>query len=259
MVDKQSLIIELAAHGIAIDENGQCSFYRNGEHKFCGVEEYLNYLKGAIKKNKQMLVEMWTEVTDLISARSYVDIGGSDVTQRMFISAVKHFYIMSLRFHALTKSYPVMRNTLDCDSAMFSENFMSKVIDYRVCIDWLHHLIREDKYRMSLLREYSKTVKTAEYDYARNPGGNYGTFPLSLRERMWPAEEDQTDRDDAKQDPVFNWWTLRHELPSSYNKPELEEGFVWREFRNDPFMFNEDREEEDSPYPGYQNYEGKGK
>lgn len=258
MDERELLKTELAAQGIAVRDDGTCASFRNGEQSVVSIEAQIDNLTSAIKKNKTLVREIWSEMVQFISARQPNPQPSGETTQRMFVNTVRMLNRASRKFRSLSSARTPIRQILQNDAADFGETFMSKVIEYGMGFAWVHHLVRQDLYRIDLLRRF-----TGETKIAGNAGGFHGTFPLSMRERVWKYDEDKEDeendssgnevgtphmREDLKQtDPVYQFWARRHKLPDTYNDPySFEEGFVWREMRNDPYEFGDDDE---NPYP----------
>ena len=258
MDERELLKTELAAQGIAVRDDGTCESFRNGKHLVVSIEDQIGHLHSATRKNKELVREIWTEMVEFVSARPSNPQPGGETTQKMFINAVRMLNRASRHFRSLSSGKTPLRAILQDDVADFGEAFMSKVIELSMGFSWVHHLIRQDLYRIDLLRRFTGETKTAA-----NAGGFHGTFPLQMRERIWRYDEDQEDeendssgntvgtphmREDLKQtDPVYQFWARRHKLPDTYNDPyKFEEGFVWKELRNDPYEFDD---EDENPYP----------
>jgi uncharacterized protein YacL (UPF0231 family) len=243
MNDNELIKTELCLQGIYVD-GSECVSTKSGKEVRCSLEEQVVKLRTAIKQNKALIREIWQEMIDYISEGQSFFIGGGENTQRMFTNAIRMLYRTCKRFNAFNAAKSVFYHILCQDSVYFSEQYMSKIVDFSMAIDWLHHLVRNDMYRVDLISAYLKNIskqKTVTAD------GNYGIFPLEMRERVWSFKEDEDDRDDAKNNPVYDFWHRRNEISEKYNDPySFDEGFVWRELRNDPYEFGD---EDEDPYP----------
>lgn len=240
MNDSELIKSELCFQGLYCDGN-ECISTRSGQVTRRSVQDEMGELRSAIRENKSLLREIWVEMVKYLSARPHSFVEGGEVSQRIFANAVRMLYRTSKRFASLNSGKQLLYSILCQDVVAIGDAFMSRVVDFSMAIDWLHHLVRNDMYRLTLLTAYAKntSVKTAD--------GNYGIFPLEMRERVWSYKEDEEDRDDAKNNPVYDFWHRRNEVSEKYNDPySFDEGFVWREMRNDPYDFDD---EEENPYP----------
>lgn len=258
MDDHELLKTELSAQGISISDDDMCTSVRNGERSVVSIEEQINNLTTAIRENKQLVRSIWQEMVEFLPACKTLSLPSGELTQKMFINTMRMLNRSSRRFKSLANGRQSIKTVMNGDVANFGEIFMSRIIEYGMGFAWVHHLIRQDMYCIDLLKKYSGQTKTAA-----NAGGFYGTFPLETRERVWKYDEDKEDeendssgnstnqphmREDLKQtDPVYQFWARRHKLPDTYNDPySFEEGFVWREMRNDPYEFDD---QDENPYP----------
>ena len=170
------LVKELSAHKIKVDQSGQVSISRSGQAAhFSSVSEAIQHIQTKAKENASFLAKLWTEVANL--GHKVVAGPSNESTQRLFVAALKFLVKQSHEIPSLKKAYAYMRQMLMLDITMFSEQMMSKVVDYRLAIDWVTHLVAYDSYRAQLLHAFSmgqqgQGVKTAQ-GFGSVPGGNY--------------------------------------------------------------------------------------
>lgn len=254
MKDSELIKAELCFQGICI-QNDQCVSLRGGESVNCSIDEQIVKLQSAIKQNKTLFIETWKEMIEMLSnSKFYSFIAGNETTQRMFSNSMKSICYMSKYFNALRKYSNCIYTILRMDINVFSEEFMSDIIEFQIGLDWIYHLIRSDSYKINMLKALKRigAVKIAQIGTG---GGNYGIFPLEMRERVWSYKEDEEDRSEATNDPTFAFWHSRNEVPENYNCKNTKtnaQGFIWEEFRNwpeDKSVFDQNEVDDDNTYP----------
>lgn len=225
-------------YGVLLDGD-KCTIIEDGHRAIVPAAEEYHRLEAGIAEKKAMLKELWIEVIRACMSPPAAINAGSDRTGRMFIDAVKHLYTLSVK-----KRLPVQRQfkrILARDINSFSESFMSRIIDIKIGIDWVTHLVYADHYRMRILRALSKVHPNEKEASVSGPWSN---LDLPMGERVWSygdEGENLEERDKEKQKQQ------RYQLPSTYNDPyDFEEGFYYREMRNEPFAWGD---EENNPYP----------
>jgi hypothetical protein len=242
MTDTEFLLSELAMYGIRLLEGGRCEVMLQKKEQTTLAEEYAA-LQQASKANKQFIKELWSELSELLSSAPIAHSPGSDPTQRMFGNALVWLNTVASQFPQLHQVKLIIERQLKRDVATFSEAFMAKVIQYRLVIDWVDHLIRLDLYKCKLLNLAHKVkLKTAQ------SGPWTGGIYLNDDERVidGTGKEDPEDaiKDHRALKPPFGNET---QIPETYNDPSrFEEGFYYREIRNEPYAFGD---EDENPYP----------
>lgn len=245
MNDLELIKMELAVQGI--EPKGGDTFYilDDGKREQTNAQSILSKLTNSIKRYKKLFFEVWGGV---VESMSNLSIGsGNETTQRMFANSLKILLLQTERFPVLTVYNNVVKKIMYQDVAKFNEKFMSDIIDAQVGLDWLNHLIRLDTFKIELLRSYlRKTMEKSVIAEADIAGiqGPWSNMDLPMKERVWSFAEDQDDFDAATRRKQQQG---RYNLPETYNDPyHFEEGYFWRELRNDPYDPNDD---EDNPYP----------
>lgn len=229
---------ELAFLGIIIKDNN-INYYSNGEVIAIPNTEIVNKINSNIKNNDQFLTSIWEEMIN-----SFVDIekgiAGNETTQRLFINTIKNFYNLCKNSKKLIKSSRIFKHILRHDINDFNEEFMSKIIDYGISINWLKRCILKDLYKIELLKLVLPEVKIA------NTGGYMGFLDIPMEDRAREYKDIEEENEDTKNSPNYWFWKHRHDLPETYNKPnEFETGFYYdHESSRMPFQ-----KQEDSPYP----------
>jgi len=206
------------------------------------LDDSLSFL---ISKNKKTQLTLWIELSEVIKKR---ETGDSDKDMsKMFIPALKGLYLLSCNFDSLRENgiCDVLKAATLSDVNDFSRLVMNRVIEFRLSIDWLHHLIRSDMYLRFLLKAYNKS-RLNEYVVAGGVSGPWANLDLPMQERVfkWDEIEEETagrGRDKRNQRRytmgLENYGTGDH---------SPNEGFVWRELRNEPYEFDD---ASNNPYP----------
>jgi hypothetical protein len=239
---------ELAMYGIKV-AGGHAMTYRGSREVSLPIAEMIDHLKQESSKNRSMLFALWKEMGEEFRKFRFGSAASNESTQRMFATAIKRLCKFSREVRRLRPYAHLMRLALAQDISVFSESFMSRVVDYSVGINWVDHLVRSDFYRIRLLKRYAREqgVALAQYSGDTNINGVQGPWSnldLPMRERVWSWSEDEEDFEEATKNRQNS---SRYKLPETYNSPgEFEEGFYWRELRNDPYSAD-DRDED--PYP----------
>ena len=240
---------ELAMYGIKVA--GEHSLiYRGNKEVSLPIPEMLKHLKKEVSKNKKLFYSLWNEMNEVFQQFKFGATASNESTQRMFITAIKHLHKLSSEIITVSKYSRILRIALNQDIGVFSESFMSGVVDFSVAINWVDNMVRSDVYRISLLNYYSKrhgitTAAYADEDTDINGvQGPWSNFDLPMKERVWSFSEDAEDFEESTKKRQNSG---RYDLPKTYNSPdEFEQGFYWREIRNDPYRFGDD---DSDPYP----------
>lgn len=249
MEDIEIIKLELAINGISILTDGQCvvSSAESETPITISCEEKFQQLHHSIKINKLEFKRMWNLFSDSLEKCGNSNVGGSPSTEKMYISSLKYAYKMTKKYRYFSSYKNKLKSHLNKDIKQCSESSMSTVIDYHLCMDWIYKDIKNDIYKINLFKAFSKLnqVKKAQQ---MTPSA----MDLPMKERVWQWKEDEEDWDQRQKD-IRN--QQRYQLPETYNDPDsFEEGFYWREMRNDPYSF---WDEENDPYPHYYNYKSK--
>lgn len=254
MEDIALLKSELAMYGIKVDGD-KSLIYRGNKEMSMPVGDMLQHLKKEVATNKIMFYSLWDAMNDEFQSYHFMPTASNESTQRMFIAAVKHLYNMSRQIRMIMKYARLMHIALSQDINVFNETFMSNIVDFSIGINWADNLVCSDMYRIKLLTCYIKefgitaqTSKTAAYmdenTDINGVQGPWSNFDLNMKERVWSFSEDAEDFEDSTRKRQNSG---RYDLPETYNKPgEFEQGFYWREPRNDPYRFDD---ESANPYP----------
>lgn len=243
----KDLDLEIYLHNIHPSQDGCYVF----EQKKMKSEDLISFLKNRIKNNKSTILKIWNEINDYIVSYNiaYKDkLFDSNIEEKyinVFINSLKGLYSLCINFNKL-HSFGLVSNLYSCinkDIVYFSSSFVLKIIDYKIVIEWLHHLILRDIYIIDLIKKNShiSNVKTA-----RGTSGPWSNLDLPMKERVYEwdddgIEEEISGRTQQRKKQERYWAGLE-----DYNSPRIRDGFVWREIRNDPYLFDD---EDENTYP----------
>lgn len=240
MIDSELVKRELAVYGILYKDEEMCSVINGGDRFNMTLPAEQATLQKSIASNKQLFSELWGELMEMLASPPMTISPGGESTGRMFTEALKHMLRIAVE-HGNKRAKLVIRNQLKRDINCFSESFMTKIIDYKIGLDWVHHLVQSDRYRLRLLAALVASHRPKEVTAIQGPWAN---LDLPMKERVWDYNEESgnlEDRDSEKQKQQ------RYQIPDTYNDPySFEEGFYYREMRNEPYAFDD---EDNNPYP----------
>ncbi len=231
---------ELAFLGIRFKDNS-CSYFFNGKETNVSQEQLIQTVRNNIRQNDKFLESLFDEMIESCSQEEKTG-ANNDTTQRLFINAIKNLYDLTSNSKFLSQYSKVFKNILRNDAGKFNEEFMNKIIEYYLGINWLRYCIINDIYKIYLLKYLQPQEKIAN-----NTGGYIGDTAVPDRERFWSFEEDNAENEDKKRSPSYWFAVHRHDLSETYNKAnEFEVGFYFPalDHANQPFQ-----KQEDSPYP----------
>jgi len=228
---------ELSVHGITILGRNVCK-YKGREMV---IPSCIKLKQSSIKKNKKLLLSLWKGVAEEIAKTNTGD--SCSITRRIFIPAIKSLYGQSLRFSELRDNgvADALKTAIGSDSDNFSGSIMSRVVDFRLAIDWLDYLIRRELYCCCLLNKMQHLLKDRLVE-ARGISGPWSNLDLPMQERVfeWEDIEEETagrEQDKRKQRRYRQGLDNYGEGDNSPNS-----GFYWREIRNEPYAFNDTSE-----------------
>lgn len=232
---------ELAMYGILLRPDGDCTVVRNGERQETNVLQEVRRLSSEIKENQRLYDELWSEVVSLLTTRPAAISAGGEITSCIFTESIKRLYRIAHK-KGLVQEKILLKEHLRRDVNSFSENYMSNVIDYKIGLEWLDHVIGADKYRLRLLSAYLRLKNNPKTVTAL--AGPWSNLDLPMEERVWDYVDEQESTEGREKDKQDQ---QRYKLPDTYNDPyEIEEGFYYREIRNEPYSFDD---EDNNTYP----------
>ena len=235
------IIKELLVNGIVL-QNGSVII---NDATSLSYKEACRYYKNKAKKAYEILCDLWGDVVSVLQQRNCAQTLPSDGIDYVFIRALQGL-------KRIVHLYPGLKEYDKVDDALcmalcsdintFSYNVMSKIIEYKLAIEWLTHLISRNLYIRSLLifAKYNKTLSVK----AKGVHGPYSNLDLPMEERVfsWSVIDEEVrgrSRDLRSQIRYTKGLT-------TYNDPLNNNGTYWREIRNEPFLWGKEGE---NPYP----------
>jgi len=230
------LLRELETLGIIAEEG---SYLMQG--RSVSREKIVTELSTNIKDSKKLIWSMWHEVSsELYSV--VTDSAPSDSVRKLFIPAIQDLYELACCFSELEKCniVKVITAALNRDIESFSTVTMSRIVDYSMSIGWLNHLIRRDMYTLAIIAKIGEKRETKAIGVA----GPWSRTDIPMRERVFKWDEVSGETAGRGEDKRGQ---RRYRMGlEQYKDPWPNEGFVWREIRNEPYLFSD---QDSSPYP----------
>jgi hypothetical protein len=238
-MDRELIRKELAMYGMLVDDDGTCTVFVDGKKTKVPVDDQIKKIEDSIRSHASLAKELWNELKQLFHNKPIAIVAGNDATKRMFTEAIKHLNRVLLE---MRMDRSAVKQQLQRDIDTFPEGYMRKVVDYKLSIDWVHHLMLSDKYRISLLKALRKAGESPKEVKAIL--GPWGGLDLPMQERVWEYKDEGESLKGHEQEKQKQ---ERYQLPDTYNDPyEFEEGFYYRELRNEPYAWGD---EDSNPYP----------
>lgn len=255
MANKIELVkSELAFHGIRVTDNGECFSFMEGQDEpvKSNCADKIKHLRYEIEQDKEGLKTFWNKLVGILSNTPSGSAGGSVSTEKMYAASLKHMYRFANKYRHFQKDAKVIRAHLRLDVKRNNETTMGKVVDYKICVEWLDHIVRQNAYCCKLLSFFEKNRILIKQVNAQQmvPQGTFdmeGDESDPLKERRW-----EWDDDDFKDD------TRPQNMEAVVgNDPEwLNEGFNWVDYSQEPYLYGDD---ENDPYGNTHYYNFKSK
>lgn len=235
------IVKELAAQGIHPTDGNTCQ-WRGQKIPF---DQCKKLLAKSSNTNKRLLLRLWGELTEHLSKR---DTGEPcPVARSMFVPALQSLYALASSFDRLRTNgvTDALKAALNEDSDSFSRLVMSKVVEFRLAIEWVHHLVRRDMYLCALIDAYKRSLLKPRIE-ASGVAGPWSNLDLPMQERVFEwkdIEEEVAGREGDKRNQNRYQMGLENYGTGDFSPNE---GFYWRELRNEPYSFDD---EDSNPYP----------
>ena len=254
-MDTWSLLVkELKYYGIELIDNRKCQIRNdNGDVSTHGVIKTIRILNHYIKKQKQLLLELWNDIMNILQEQSPSTEIIDDDMVKLFVFSLKDLtkYLLCFDNAEKSKYYIVVSQALSKDIKIFSKDQVYSIPDYKISIDWVSRNISRLLYISNLLSLASmgkKRVSKMEIKTAKGIAGPWSRLNLPMEERMFPFGFGLRAREKGKQKQR----RYTQGLENYNNDGRVGEGHYWRELRNEPYDWM-DRDEED-PYPSMKMY-----
>jgi len=233
---------ELLIHKIALKGNGIVSF----EGKSLPVSHCAGLFKAKAKASYEVVEKLWDEVCSLLSEETEAKTNPPEGIDSVFVHALQGLYRMLYLYPGLLRFDEIQRQVgqaLCRDINSFSYRVMSKIIEYKLGIEWVSHLIAKNLYIRALLLvvQFPERKEVS----AKGVHGPYSNLDIPMQERVfsWSAIDEEVR---GRGRDIRNQRRYRMGL-EGYHDPWVNEGFKWRELRNEPYLWG--KREDESPYP----------
>lgn len=236
------IVRELAHHKISVGERDLVVIEdRNIPHSHA-----IGLFKAKARAAYSIVESLWRGVCESIRASSpSLSSSPPEGIENIFVHSLQGLKRMLYLYPGLMDFENIEKCICDAlcrDVKSFSYKTMSNIVEYKLAIEWITHLINKNLYIRALLVscQYPEN-KTVE---AKGVHGPFSNLDLPWEERVfsWSAIDEETrgrDRDIKNQ--------RRYKMGlEGYNDPWVNEGFEWREIRNEPFLWGKEGE---NPYP----------
>lgn len=241
---------ELAFYGISVMNDGQCLSFIEGQDRpvKSTFQDKIQQLQYDIENHKEGVLSFWSKLIKVLQTPQHTFAGGSPSTEKMYVAAMKQLLKFSRRYKHFRKYSRFIQWILRNDVKRFNETTMSKAIDFKICIDWLDHLVRRDTYCIQLISFFDKHRSMMQTAIEKKipviaqqlvPPGSMdmeGDEHDPFKERRWKWDENDF-KDDVRPQNMEAWVG---------NDPEwLNEGFYWYTPETEPFAYGD---KDNDPY-----------
>lgn len=234
---------ELSIHGVSLSPKGLVKMEK-GE---VPVGHATSLYKVKARSAYNISEKLWGEIKDLLSKPNPQQSQPPEGIENIFVHCLQSLKRMIYLYPGLADFESIEKalcKALCTDINDFSYRTMSKIIEYKLAIEWVGHIIAKNLYIRYLLILYSKVITNKQVVTAKGVHGPYANLDMPMQERVfeWSAISDEVhEREKDKQHQ--SRYTMGLE---GYNDPYVNEGFVWRELKNEPFLWGKEGE---NPYP----------
>ncbi len=239
------LLKELISKNIRFERSDVCII----DNKKMSVDNAIKLKKRTVKSDQKLLKSLWAQVSKVLKEYSPEQDKYNSDLNNLFVYSINSLYTDSLK-HEFLKTENISDSLfefLQKDILCYSEQIMERVIEYKISIDWVEHLIRSNLYVIALLNKYKLHIKNNVVT-ARGVSGPWSNLDLPMEERVfkWDDIAEETagrERDKKRQ----SRYTMGLE---NYGDGDFSpnEGFFWRELRNEPYLFEDSDEESSYPH-----------
>jgi len=242
---------ELEYYGIHLINDVKCEcIVENGEKVEQGIMKTIRMVRKSAVNHKLILASLWDNACEMLSDINETEEQFHDENmKKLFIFTLKDMSKFLLMFDELQVSYlsDDIENALNRDINSFSSEQISKIIDCKIAIDWVHRTIQRLYYICNLLAFASTgKIKISQYNIkmAKGISGPWANLDLPTLERVYPFEqEEQVGRMKDRQMQR----RYRKGFQNYNNDGRCGEGHYWRELRNEPYAWEDN--DSASPYP----------
>lgn len=236
---------ELSIHNVTVQDNGNILIKGSNP---VPVSHAIAVYKAKAKASCDVIQKLWDDVKSTLEAGSVKKSSCPEGIDNMFIKAIQglkkslYMYPGLCNFNEINNS---ISKALCNDINNFSYNTMCRIIELKLAIEWVGHLLAKNLYIKSLIASTRKCLSKNDTKevIAKGVHGPWSNLDLPMQERVfeWSGIDEEVrgrSRDIQKQQR----YTMGLE---DYDGP-CNEGFEWREIRNEPFLWGKEGE---NPYP----------
>jgi hypothetical protein len=208
MASKIDLVkAELSFHGIRVMDDGSCFSFMEGQDEpvKSSCRDKIQQLKYDLEVTKNGVRGFWEHAISTLRQPLTSFTGGSPSTEKMFVSSLKMALRLARKYRFFKKDIPVIKYALKKDIKRFTETNMSRFVDYVLCVQWSHYIVKQSAYCISLLSFFEKhrnmladAIKNNVPVIAQQmvPSGTMdmeGDESDPLKERRWAWDDESED------------------------------------------------------------------
>lgn len=236
---------ELAINGVRILQGGVVEI--DGKINLSPREAIFHFKRKA-KYFYKVVSKIWNDIIPIVNTVSINAGEPSEGLRDIFVNSLQEMKRL-IRIYPFLENHKMIdfaiANALSRDINTFSYRTMSRVIESKLAIDWIGHLVKRNVYICALIGYTYSIKRQSKKVNAAGVGGPFSNLDLPLKERCFEwSEIDEEVR--GRSSDLQNQRRYKMGL-EGYHDLWPQEGFVWRELKNEPYLWGKEGE---SPYPG---------
>lgn len=217
MFDKNSILSELEANGVIVENDGTISYFYEGKKDSTNIDNAISIFNMRSKNHKELIIELWNELSKHLSNFSKSLYEGTEITQRLFSNSIK-------QMRRLYKKYNLsnigLNKVLLMDSKLFSESYMRATLEFTLSIDWLYYLMRTEVYKAYLLEQLNNKKEVLA-------SGQMGHVDLKMEERVHVIGDEEDEDDELEQSgrlhPLYTKKFRQYDIQNGLTVYDLED------------------------------------
>jgi len=236
---------ELSIHGVSILKGGVVEVSGKGGFP---VRDAIYLFKNKSKVAYKLVCKLWADLSSTLEEVCEKKSHPPEGVENIFVYSLQdlkrmlHLYPSMPDFNRIEKT---ISSALSKDINSFSYRIMSKVIEFKLAIDWVSHILKRNTYICSLIGYTYSLKRQSKQTNAAGVGGPFSNLDLPMAERVY--EWSEIDEDIRGRDSDLKGQRRYKMGLEGYNDLWPQEGFVWRELKNEPYLWGKEGE---SSYPG---------
>jgi hypothetical protein len=235
---------ELSIHGIKVLPQGFIEVEGMGKMP---IQTAISAFKKKARNAYGIVSKLWTDLADTLESSVPSNSPPTEGIENIFVYAVQGLKRAVALYPGLSDFERVdaaLCRTLCSDTKSVSYKTMSKVIEYKLAIEWVGHIISRNLYIRSMLVQFYALRRKKPETVAKGVHGPFSNLDLPMKERVF--EWSEIDEEVAGRDRDIKNQSRYKKGLEGYNDPSINEGQVWRELKNEPFLWGKEGE---NPYP----------